>query len=96
MMNQQNIYERNKTNMANLNTLVQVSQEEDTAENKNEYGNTYYTKQPVNFRGDADLVQNSNVNNKTKFSDTEKQQRNNDVSGLHKTHGKKKKKCSIL
>lgn len=91
-MNPQNIYDRNKTNMANLNTLVQINKE-DNAANKNDFRNTYNAKQPVNLRGEVD-VQNSNVN-KTKLSDGDKHG-NVDVSGHHGMHGKKKKKCSIL
>ena len=90
-MNPQNIYDRNKTNMANLNTLVHMTKE-DNAPNKNDFRNIYDAKQAVNLRGEID-VQNANVN-KTKLSDGDKHG-SHEVSGTH-LHAKKKKKCSIL
>ncbi len=92
-MNPQNIYDRNKTNMANINTLVQMTKE-DVGANKAEFRNTYNAKQPANLRGEVDVLQNANIN-KTKLSDGDKQGMQHDVSGHH-VHGKKKKKCSIL
>jgi hypothetical protein len=89
-INPQNIYNRNDTNMANLNTLVQTAKE--NFQNKNDLRNTYNARQPGNLRGEVDVQNNVN---KTEFLDGDKHG-NNDISGHHNMHGKKKKKCSIL
>lgn len=92
-MNPQILYDRNRTNMANLNTIVQATKE-DVGGNKAELRNTYNAKQLANSRGELDAMKNANIN-KTKLSEGEKQGVQHDTSGHH-MHGKKKKKCSIL
>ena len=49
-INTQNIYDRNQTNMANLNTLVQNTKDDIP---KNEYRNTYNNRPGGNFNNNA-------------------------------------------